>query len=111
MKPAAPCELLAIVPKPMGNAQGEPRQSPGYPAQSHYGGEGSTHFGDYIQLKREYTLHIGFQNIGEISGKKNKIKDNIICCGIEKFDFDIFGLAEANTNWIYIPEANWLVHI
>ncbi len=95
----------------MGGAQEEPRITPGHSAHCRdTEGEGSTHFGDYIQLKQEHTLRLGFQNIGGISAEKNRIKDDIIRCGIEKFDFDIFGMAEVNTNWTYVQEPDRLVH-
>jgi hypothetical protein len=95
----------------MGGAQEESRIRPGHSTHLRdTEGEGSTHFGDYIQLKQEHTLCIGFQNIGGIPAKKNRIKDDIIRCGIEKFDFDIFGLAEVNTNWTYVQESDRLVH-
>jgi hypothetical protein len=95
MKPAAQKELPARVPKQWGDAQDEPRHNPGHTATCRDSEEGeSTHFGDLIHLKQEHTLRIGFQNIGGISATKNKIKDDIIRCGIEKYEFDIFGLAE-----------------
>jgi len=56
-------------------------------------------FGAYFSRKKENVLCIGFQNIGGLPLYRNKLKDDAIRCGITAFDFDIFGLAEVNTDW------------
>jgi hypothetical protein len=51
-----------------------------------------------IKKKQENILRVGFQNIGGVHYTK-KLKDDAIRCGFSCFDFDIFGLAEINTDW------------
>ncbi len=65
-------------------------------------------FGDSIKIKKPNTLRIGFQNIGGFPLIKNKHKDDIIRCGINKWDFDLFGMAETHIDWRLIREEDRL---
>jgi hypothetical protein len=107
----APQGLLAMVPNSMGAAQSTPRQYSEPTSRCRVvRDEESTHFGDLMELKKKHTLQIGFQNIGGVSAKCNKIKDDILRIGLGKFDFDVFRIAEVNVNWAHVPEAERLVH-
>lgn len=68
------------------------------------------HYGDIITKKEKNTLQIGFQNIGRVPIHKDKHKDDIIRPGISKLEFDIFGIAEVNVNWKYVPEDHRLAN-
>jgi len=61
-------------------------------------------FGDHIKIKNTHCLHIGFLNIGGFPTTKGKIKEYYIKIGLSTFDFDIFGMAELNTDWRLAPE-------
>jgi hypothetical protein len=68
----------------------------------------SDYYGNYIKKKGSNILRIGFQNIGGIQLKPNKLKDDIIRRGITKYEFDIFGMAEINVDWRLLPEEDRL---
>jgi len=70
--------------------------------------EASDFFGDSIATKHENTLHIGFQNIVGFPLDKSKVKEQFIRTGISTWSFDIFGLAEMNTDWRCMPEDHKL---
>jgi exonuclease III len=70
--------------------------------------EHENRFGDHITPKPNNTLRIGFQNIGGFPLDKNKHKETIIRCGITHWEFDIFGLAETNTDWRLMDENSKL---
>jgi hypothetical protein len=65
-------------------------------------------FGNVIPKKDSNILCIGFQNIGSFPIDTNKLKDDIIRCGVTAWDFDIFGFAETNIDWRLIPEEQRL---
>jgi hypothetical protein len=48
-------------------------------------------FGNMITKKDPNILRVGFQNIGGFSTELNKLKDDIIRCGMITWEFDIFG--------------------
>jgi hypothetical protein len=66
------------------------------------------HWGESIVKKPTNTLRIGFQNIGGWSFSPNSLKDDIICQGINLWEFDIFGMVELNIDWRLIPEQDHL---
>ena len=47
-----------------------------------------------ITKKDPNILRVGLENIGGFSTELNKLKDDIIRCGIITWEFDIFGFAE-----------------
>jgi len=49
-----------------------------------------------IYVKTSNTLRIGFQNVGGFPTQTGKIKEENIRIGVQKWDFDIFGMAEVN---------------
>jgi len=55
------------------------------------------HLATYIKKKKENVLRVGFE--GGLPLHKKKLKDDAIRCGIPCFEFDIFGVAETNTDW------------
>jgi hypothetical protein len=55
-------------------------------------------FGDNLTLKKSNCLRNGFQNIGDFPREKNKLKEGNIKVGLSTWDFDIFGIAETNTD-------------
>ena len=57
-----------------------------------------------ITKKDPNILRVGFQNIGGFSTELNKLKDDIIRCGVITWQFDIFGFAETNVDWRLLPE-------
>jgi hypothetical protein len=67
------------------------REEQGSPTENDY-------FGTCIK-KKEDVLRVDFQNVGGLPLHKKKLKDDAIRCGISCFEFDIFGLAETNTDW------------
>jgi hypothetical protein len=66
--------------------------------------------GDPLHKKHANILRIGFQNVGGVSSARNKLKDDILRCGIDKYDFDIFGIAEVNVNWSHVTEEDRLIN-
>jgi hypothetical protein len=56
-------------------------------------------FGDQLIKKPEHTLRIGFMNISGMQANNNDNKDNNLRQGISALEYDIFGLAETNTDW------------
>jgi hypothetical protein len=56
-------------------------------------------FGDSIYVKINNTLRIGFQNVGGFPTQPGKLKEDYIRRGIQKWDFDVFGMAEVNLDW------------
>jgi hypothetical protein len=69
----------------------------------------NVNFSDNIQKKDNTTLRIGFQNISGLPSKSGKLKDELLRKGISKFEFDIFGLAETNVDWI-VPQEEHQLH-
>jgi hypothetical protein len=61
-----------------------------------------------LKKKTKNILRIGFQNIGGFTLKRNKLKDDLIRTGVSKYEFDIFGFAETNTDWRLVPETDRL---
>jgi len=72
--------------------------------------EGAGFYGDIPPLKYKNTLTIGFQNVGGVPTTRGKIKDDFIRLGINKFNFDIFGMAKLNVNWKEVNEEDKLVN-
>jgi hypothetical protein len=70
MMPEAPEGLLAMVPKLSGDAQDTTQHGPENSISREAERVVYTHFGEYLVLKQECTLHIGFQNIGGIPAIK-----------------------------------------
>jgi hypothetical protein len=56
---------------------------------------------DNIYVKNSNTLRLGFQNVSTQGGK---LKEDNIRIGLQKFDFDIFGMAEMNVDWRMLKE-------
>ena len=56
------------------------------------------------------TLRIGFQNIGGLPAEKGKAKDDFLCSGIKKINFDVFGVAEVNINLTWVNEEDRLAY-
>jgi hypothetical protein len=101
--PAAPRELLELVPNLHGANSHSYRDYEGHRSRGSWAGENlhvdnEDNFGDSIKIKEPNTLRIGFQNIGGLPLLSNKHKDDVIRCGITKWDFDIFGIAETNVD-------------
>jgi len=65
-------------------------------------------FGDKIYVKNSNTLRLGFQNVGGFPTQGGKIKEDNIRMGLQKFDFDIFGMAELNIDWRMVKEQDKL---
>jgi hypothetical protein len=61
-------------------------------------------FGDTVCIKKDNTLRLGFQNIGGFPSQCRKLKEDNIRLGIQKWDFDIFGMAETNLDWRVLKE-------
>jgi len=58
--------------------------------------------------KKKNTLRIGFQNVGGFPTQKGKFKEDNIRLGLQKWEFDIFGMAETNLDWRVLPENDKL---
>jgi hypothetical protein len=67
-------------------------------------------FADEINVKSATTLRIGFQNIGGFPTKIGKLKEDNTRQGIQKWEFDIFGMAETNLDWRVLSELEKLPH-
>jgi hypothetical protein len=52
------------------------------------------HLGDEMCVKNNNTLRIGFQNVGGFPTSPGKLKEDNTRLGLQKWDFDIFGVAE-----------------
>jgi len=65
-------------------------------------------FGDNIYVKNNNTLRIGFQNVGGFPTQLGKIKEDNIRMGVQKWDFDVFGMAEVNLDWRLLQERERL---
>jgi hypothetical protein len=68
-------------------------------------------FGDQPTIKDGKTLRLGFQNVGGVPTKAGQPKDDFLRAGINKYDFDIMGIAESNVKWDFIPEADRLYNM
>jgi hypothetical protein len=105
-KPAVPKELLALVPEHGSDSSTDREVEESRGARLLL--PSNDIFGDTLTKKKRNTLRIGFQNIGGFTLKRHKLKDDLIRRGINKYDFDIFGMAETNTNWRLCPEQDKL---
>jgi hypothetical protein len=65
-------------------------------------------FGDSIYVKINNTLRIGFQNVGGFPTQPGKLKEDNIRRGIQKWDFDVFGMAEVNLDWRLLQDKERL---
>jgi Reverse transcriptase (RNA-dependent DNA polymerase) len=94
-------ELLALVPELQGTPPSERRGQRGEfrGTRQEFTAYDDDYFGDQITKKDSNMLRIGFQNVGGFTLNKNKLKDNNIRYGIQKWEFDIFGFAEMNIDW------------
>jgi hypothetical protein len=65
-------------------------------------------FGDSIYVKSNNTLRIGFQNVGGFPTQMGKVKEDNIRMGIQKWEFDVFGMAEVNLDGRLLQERKRL---
>jgi hypothetical protein len=65
-------------------------------------------FGDSIYVKTNNTLRIGFQNVGGFPTQTGKIKEDNIRLGVQKWEFDVFGMVEVNLEWRLLQEKERL---
>jgi hypothetical protein len=67
-------------------------------------------FGDEMNVKNATTLRIDFQNVGGFPTKLGKLKEDNIRQGIQKWEFDIFGMVETNLDWRVLSELEKFPH-
>jgi hypothetical protein len=106
VKPAVPMEMLALVPEYSSDSSTDREVEESRGARLLLPSNDT--FGDTLTKKKRNTLRIGFQNIGGCALKQYKLKDDLIRRGMTKYDFDIFGMAETNTDWRLCPEQDKL---
>ena len=106
--PAAPLELLAMANSDKDSSSDSCGRSEDSRGDPHVGDVYIGTFGDVINCKSQQTLRIGFQNVGGLPAQRVKIKEDIIRLGLNKYEFDIFGMAEINLDWRTLKEEEKL---
>jgi hypothetical protein len=66
------------------------------------------HLGIVSEKKKLNVLRVSFLNVGGLPLQQNNFKEEAIWQGLSTYAFDIFGVAETNTDWRLLQEQDRL---